>query len=780
MNRTSFFCLFIVLLATAGCAEITVEVSRRPDGGADTSSVGNNSDTSSTDTQPDTETDDVMNIDAGSNTGTSTTCSDSPCDPNATCADESDGYTCQCNPGWTGNGMECNAVPDNDCANGSHTCDANATCTYTGSHTYDCDCNAGWQGDGETCGDVNECDAGTDNCDEDHGECANTPGSFDCDCAQDWHLDTDDNITCLCDQGITCDDNDPCTTNDTCDVGVCAGELRTSIPESSGGCDDEDACTDDTCNPQDGTCSHSDTTCEDNNGCTDNSCNPATGCVFTNNSNTCIDENHCTTSDTCSGGICVGGEEVVCNDGNVCTNDSCDPVNGQCVFANNSNPCDDGLYCNVGEACSGGTCTGGSPMACNDDNICTDDSCNDTTDKCDYVANSAPCDDSLYCNEGEACSGGTCTGGSPRVCDDSDECTNNTCNETTDQCDGAPHSICAGCPSNQHCVDTGTCICQVCADSLYCGAGCTACSDPDTPYCKNNGNNTSTCVQCIGGGDCESGSCTDNVCDCFTAAHQNAASAYDEESCGFSCDVDKNSSDYVVGIDHVLSTGSNNNRIVIVGVHFTGSSNHTVGWGGSVDDRDISMVVKYNNVDMTPVINNTGAPTLLEQTGIIGPVHSNDFTYVSLWYMLDDALPSSAATYRVKADVSATGGPYHEINLGVADYTAVNQSAPKDFCTATTNNEDDPISCTLDATNTCVAAVNSMVMSVVGSDHYDSNNYDLTSGTRRWEEGHSSSAGEFAGGDLQASGASTSVQWDINDSSSDYQAMIAASWEPAQ
>jgi hypothetical protein len=59
---------------------------------------------------------------------------------------------------------------------------------------------------------------------------------------------------------------------------------------------------------------------------------------------------------TGSGVGCVHSP-IVCNDNNACTNDSCDPASG-CVFANNNNTCDDGNACTINDACSGGSCQG--------------------------------------------------------------------------------------------------------------------------------------------------------------------------------------------------------------------------------------------------------------------------------------------------------------------------------------------------------------------------------------------------------------------------------------
>jgi len=63
--------------------------------------------------------------------------------------------------------------------------------------------------------------------------------------------------------------------------------------------------------------------CDDGNECTDDSCDSTSGCVFT---------------------------PIVCNDNNSCTNDSCDPTSG-CVFT---------------------------PIVCNDNNSYTSDSCDPT------------------------------------------------------------------------------------------------------------------------------------------------------------------------------------------------------------------------------------------------------------------------------------------------------------------------------------------------------------------------------------------------------------------
>src|SRR5206468_3236436 len=146
--------------------------------------------------------------------------------------------------------------------------------------------------------------------------------------------------------------------------------------------------------------------CNDGNVCTDDACDPATGCTHTNNSVSCNDGSACTTNDACSGGLCVGGPPTNCNDGNVCTTDACNPATG-CTHTNNTAPCDDGNACTVNDTCTGGVCSGQIPSECNDGNPCTDDGCSPVTG-CVHTNNTASCSDGNACTTGDTCSGGIC------------------------------------------------------------------------------------------------------------------------------------------------------------------------------------------------------------------------------------------------------------------------------------------------------------------------------------------------------------------------------------
>ncbi len=115
------------------------------------------------------------------------------CNVNATCTDETFGFSCHCNAGWHGDGVKC--VDDNEChGQGSgNDCSINATCTNTvGSFT--CACKPGYHGDGVTCTDDNECTGqGTGNNCSANATCINLPGTFQCACNVGY---TGNGVTC--------------------------------------------------------------------------------------------------------------------------------------------------------------------------------------------------------------------------------------------------------------------------------------------------------------------------------------------------------------------------------------------------------------------------------------------------------------------------------------------------------------------------------------------------------------------------------------------------------
>jgi cysteine-rich repeat protein len=226
----------------------------------------------------------------------------------------------------------------------------------------------------------------------------------------------------------------------------------------------------------------------------------------------CDDADACTTSDTCTSGVCVGGPPLDCDDSNPCTADSCDAVLAcQYVPMVGGTPCPDGDLCNGDETCYAGVCTAGTPLDCNDGIACTDDSCNSVTgcvntpnhalcddadpctddiclsgSGCMSSTNSAPCDDGLFCNGSDTCEAASCSLHTGNPCAFGPECAD-SCNEEADHCFD---------PSGTACTDDG----NICTDNECDGAGSCA-ANPNTVSCDDG-------LFCTGTDTCSAGSCT--------------------------------------------------------------------------------------------------------------------------------------------------------------------------------------------------------------------------------------------------------------------------------
>ncbi len=132
-------------------------------------------------------------------------------------------------------------------------------------------------------------------------------------------------------------------------------------------------------------------TCNDNNACTTDTCDPVTGnCVFTA-PKLCSDNNACTT-DSCDTvtGNCVFSAPKVCNDNDPCTSDHCNPANGNCVFTPGALNCNDNNICTSDQCTPGVGCTHQDISGtCNDNDPCTDDTC-DPQLGCQHTPNDNP------------------------------------------------------------------------------------------------------------------------------------------------------------------------------------------------------------------------------------------------------------------------------------------------------------------------------------------------------------------------------------------------------
>ncbi|MDB4655973.1 HYR domain-containing protein [Flavobacteriales bacterium] len=99
------------------------------------------------------------------------------------------------------------------------------------------------------------------------------------------------------------------------------------------------------------------------------------------------------------------------DDGIPCTIDACNSSTGIVTNTPNNSICDDGLWCNGQETCDALLgCQAGAPPTVDDGNSCTDDSCNELLDQVENINNSDPCDDGNPNTINDQCVNGVCVG----------------------------------------------------------------------------------------------------------------------------------------------------------------------------------------------------------------------------------------------------------------------------------------------------------------------------------------------------------------------------------
>ncbi len=208
-----------------------------------------------------------------------------------------------------------------------------------------------------------------------------------------------------------CDDGDACTQNDVCGANGCEGAAID--------CGDGNVCTDDSCDADSGECINVNNTaaCDDGSACTEGDVCAVGACVPGAAPN-CDDGNICTI-DGCNDlagcyylptqSPCCIGENSVCDDGDPCTNDLCDPEGGDCIYEHNTARCDDGSACTRGDTCGGGACQGDA-IVCNDGNGCTEDFCDPNRGCGARDLDAVSCDDGIECTVQDICVEGACVG----------------------------------------------------------------------------------------------------------------------------------------------------------------------------------------------------------------------------------------------------------------------------------------------------------------------------------------------------------------------------------
>lgn len=284
------------------------------------------------------------------------------------------------------------------------------------------------------------------------------------------------------------DDADGCTF-DECDSKT--GKIKhTSTP--GGACDDGDDCTKGDLCGEAGQCTGSNLICNDGNPCTSDKCDPlkCTGagadevcgqCVFPGvpDGAACTDSNLCTTADSCQAGTCKG-ITAQCDDKNDCTNDGCQPGGG-CTHGAKEGFCSDGDPCTTVDKCASGKCAG-TAKDCKDTNSCTKDSCNAATGACNHDVFVGPCDDGNACTTNDLCQDSVCDG-AKLDCDDGNPCTLDTCDTLV----GCKHPFAGGgtpCDDGFSCTGGDVCSAGKC---IAAQDNCSACNT-DTE-CKTFDNN---------------------------------------------------------------------------------------------------------------------------------------------------------------------------------------------------------------------------------------------------------------------------------------------------
>jgi hypothetical protein len=269
-------------------------------------------------------------------------------------------------------------------------------------------------------------------------------------------------------------------------------------------CDDDDECTTDTCNPADGQCSNV-------------AVSDGAMCDFDGAPGQCV-------SGACQDGALCEDAAVRCDDDDECTTDTCNPADGQCsnVAVSDGAMCDfDGApgQC-VSGACQDAALCEDAAVRCDDEDDCTDDTCNPADGQCSHVAAS----DGDMCDfDGTAgvCMSGVCEDAmlcsdAPSRCDDDETCTADTCDPANGVCSNDPrtgtcHSELIGLgPVLGDCVG-GMCAQRFCNDDIQCNDN-RECTDDACVAFAERCTNTNRSGSCNSGqGICLGGNCIPSI-----------------------------------------------------------------------------------------------------------------------------------------------------------------------------------------------------------------------------------------------------------------------------
>lgn len=196
---------------------------------------------------------------------------------------------------------------------------------------------------------------------------------------------------------------------------------------------------------------------------------------------------NCRAIDICVDGECQAGAGPPADCTHLdqpCGTGICNPASGECEFlaADDGSDCSDGDACRVPSFCKRGACTGGGALECDDDSVCTIDTC-DADLGCLFtpLPRDSPCSDGDPCSLDDRCIAGTCEPLAFVECDDGEPCTVEDCN-ATGTCSQLRMLDGATCDDGNPCTEDGYCLFGECqiepAECVLCGeADWTPCDD---------------------------------------------------------------------------------------------------------------------------------------------------------------------------------------------------------------------------------------------------------------------------------------------------------------
>lgn len=222
----------------------------------------------------------------------------------------------------------------------------------------------------------------------------------------------------------------------------------------------------------------------------------------------CSDGNACNGDEICNEGQCEDGPDKDCNDNKICTVDSCNETSGLCEHdsaALDGTDCNDNSKCTSDTVCMGGTCGFGINLDCNDHDVCTDDTCNPSLGCVNAPLSETPCNDGDYCTSNDKCNNGLCVGGA-----------------TLPEC----LSACGNCS-----CEVGESFSECPVDCGYCGDGVCGCTE------FVNGNCPQDCTPACGNGKCEGGTESATTCqvDCHGCGDEICGGGENHETCYTDC-----------------------------------------------------------------------------------------------------------------------------------------------------------------------------------------------------------------------------------------------------